>query len=189
MQAMAPNGMEIRQGVKNASPKSPSLRFTLTMKRVIGLNFLLECRMASIFVREVKTLKKKATITDHLSEINSPIKPKTSIPSIPPAVVDKMDSRKVRCNPRAAKGEKRNFTLERSVIPTYLPISSVWDPIFRQRFSPKAKSPASPNPGTIYDCAFNSGSMAPIQSVTFSGRFFLAYFTPSSLPIMATMWI
>jgi len=32
-------------------------------------------------------------------------------------------------------------------------------------FSPNAKSPASPNPGIIYECSFNSGSMAAAQTV------------------------
>ena len=39
--------------------------------------------------------------------------------------------------------------------------------------SPNAKSPASPNPGTMYDLFVNSWSTAPTQSVTFlCGKFF-----------------
>jgi len=39
-------------------------------------------------------------------------------------------------------------------------------------FSPKAKSPASPKPGTIYALAFNSLSIAPTQRVVLSGKLF-----------------
>ena len=38
-------------------------------------------------------------------------------------------------------------------------------------FSPYARSPASPSPGTIYECSFNSGSIAAAQMVVFeSGK-------------------
>ncbi len=40
----------------------------------------------------------------------------------------------------------------------------------RYSFSPKARSPASPSPGMMYLCSFNSSSMAPTKRVVSAGN-------------------
>ena len=152
-----PKGIDKKGGEMMATPTIPKLLLALTMILFVFVNVFL------FLFRFGKCLSWKRVMPLKIQSIR---KENTIVPVIPPEAPIKRVSRKVSLNANTAVGIPASPGLIAQERNTAIIFPHSSPNIFRfYNFSPYARSPASPNPGTIYDCAVNSSSTAPSHNV------------------------
>lgn len=152
-------GTEIKP-LMTSKPHTPNRRRNRTMRRRPGVN--------TRFGRSRRSVNRAHALNNH-----RPNRKNTPTPIAAPAAVTPMTSHGSMPRATISEGVTKNLI----TAATIQPITSS-GPI-RQRFDPYAKSPASPNPGTMYPRAVVSSSMAAAQIST--GAAFRTASTPSRL--------